>query len=303
MNFSFSIKKLIIGFIVLLFLLTGFSTVNIIDEGEKGVVLTFGEISSTWEPGLHFKAPFIQSLKTYSTRVQKTKFGRDIENPEDTNTLLSAYSSDQQIIESYNLSVTWAYDPLQIEKVYKYFGSASSDAVFNTVVSPTVIQTTKAVLGQYTAQTIVQERNKLDTQIENTLKQELKNYPINILSIQFEDVNFSKRYEDMIEQTAQKKMEIEKAANELSRIQIESKQQIAQAEAQNEAIKLQADAKAYQIRVEAQAQADAIKMRAEALKSNPELVDLTIAEKWNGQVPQTVLSSNDKSIVPLMNLK
>ena len=80
----------------------------------------------------------------------------------------------------------------------------------------------------------------------------------------------------MIEQTAQKKMEIEKAANELSRIQIESKQQIAQAEAQNEAIKLQADAKAYQIRVEAQAQADAIKMRAEALKSNPELVDFNI---------------------------
>lgn len=297
------IKLTIAGVAVAAVLLGGFLSTNVIDEGEKGVVLTFGEISKTWDPGLHFKLPFVQSLKTYSTRVQKTKFGRDINDERSNSPLLSAYSSDQQIIESYSLSVTWAYDPMQIEKVYKYFGTASSDAVFTTVVSPTVIQTTKAILGQYTAQTIVQERTKLDAQIEEALKTELKDFPINILSVQFEDVNFSRRYEDMLEQTAQKKMEIEKANNELQRIQIESRQQVAQAEAQNQAIKLQADAKAYQIRVEAEAEADAIKMRAEALKSNPELVDLTIAEKWNGTVPQTVVAGEGKSVVPLMNIK
>lgn len=297
------VKLTVAGVVGAVVLLGGFLSTNVIDEGEKGVVLTFGEISKTWDPGLHFKLPFVQSLKTYSTRVQKTKFGRDINDERSNSPLLSAYSSDQQIIESYSLSVTWAYDPMQIEKVYKYFGTASSDAVFTTVVSPTVIQTTKAILGQYTAQTIVQERTKLDAQIEEALKTELKDFPINILSVQFEDVNFSRRYEDMLEQTAQKKMEIEKANNELQRIQIESRQQVAQAEAQNQAIKLQADAKAYQIRVEAEAEADAIKMRAEALKSNPELVDLTIAEKWNGTVPQTVVAGEGKSVVPLMNIK
>lgn len=307
------VKLTVAGVVGAVVLLGGFLSTNVIDEGEKGVVLTFGEISKTWDPGLHFKLPFVQSLKTYSTRVQKTKFGRDINDERSGSSLLgnyasnapvlSAYSSDQQIIESYSLSVTWSYDPMQIEKVYKYFGTASSDAVFTTVVSPTVIQTTKAILGQYTAQTIVQERTKLDAQIEDALKTELKDFPINILSVQFEDVNFSRRYEDMLEQTAQKKMEIEKANNELQRIQIESRQQVAQAEAQNQAIKLQADAKAYQIRVEAEAEADAIKMRAEALKSNPELVDLTIAEKWDGSVPQTVVAGEGKSVVPLMNIK
>ena len=300
---TFSLKTKILSVVAVFALLLGFLSYNIVDEGEKSVVLTFGEISKTWDPGLHFKIPFVQSVKTYSTRVQKTQFGRDVDNEDSEGTLLTAYTSDQQIIESYSLSVTWSYDPTQIEKVYKYFGSSSSDAVFNTVVSPTVIQVTKAVLGQYTAQTIIQDRSKLDAQIENTLKNQLKIYPINILSIQFENVNFSSRYEDMIEQTAQKKMEIEKAANELQRIQIESKQQIAQAQAQNEAIKLQADAKAYQIRIEAEAEADAIKMRAEALKSNPELVDLTIAEKWNGAVPQTVVAGEGRSVVPLMNIK
>ena len=168
---------------------------------------------------------------------------------------------------------------------------------------PTVVQVTKAILGQYTAQTIVQERAKLDTAIEDSLKKQLANLPINILSVQFEDVSFSEKYEEVLEQTAQKKMEIEKAQNELQRIQIETQQQVAQAEARNKAIKLQADAEAYQIEVKAKAEAAAIRMRGDALRENPRLVELTIAEKWNGSVPQTVVQGTEgNSIVPLMNL-
>lgn len=57
--------------------------------------------------------------------------------------------------------------------------------------------------------------------------------------------------------------------------------------------------------VRAKAESDAIKLKAEALKANKDLVDLKIAEKWNGTVPQTVLISGDKSgtqIFPLLNI-
>lgn len=58
-------------------------------------------------------------------------------------------------------------------------------------------------------------------------------------------------------------------------------------------------------KVRAKAESDAIKLKAEALKANKDLVDLKIAEKWNGTVPQTVLISGDKSgtqIFPLLNI-
>lgn len=283
------------------------NAVNVIDEGEKGVVLTFGEISRTWEPGLHVKVPFVQTVETYNMRVQKTTFGINNYDSAEDNTpnenRLQAYSNDQQIIESYCVSMTWAYAPDRVEDVYKYFGADSAATVFSSVVRPTVIQTTKAILGQFTAQTIVQQRARLDAAIETSLKEQLHNLPINIMSVQFEDVSFSQKYEEVIEQTAQKKMEIEKAQNELQRIQIEAQQQVAQAEARNKAIRLQADADAYKITALAKAEAEAIRMKGEALRANRELIDLTIAEKWDGTVPQTVIQGNGgNSVVPLLNL-
>lgn len=273
-----------------------FANVYIIDQGEKAVVTNFGEISKTWSAGFHVKIPFVQSVKRYSVRVQKTVFG-------DGDRVLSAYSNDQQIIENYSIAITWNYDPTRIEDVYKYFGTSDDESVFQTVVSPTIQQTSKTIFGQFTAQTIVQDRAKLDNALEHRIKEQLSKYPIQIISVQIIDINFSKTYENVIEQTAQKKQEIEKSRNELKRIEIETQQQVAKAEAENKAIKLKADAEAYQISVKAKAESDAIKLKAEALKANKDLVDLKIAEKWNGTVPQTVVVNDGKSVLPLLNIE
>lgn len=273
-----------------------FANVYIIDQGEKAVVTNFGEISKTWSAGFHVKIPFVQSVKRYSVRVQKTVFG-------DGDRVLSAYSNDQQIIENYSIAITWNYDPTRIEDVYKYFGTSDDESVFQTVVSPTIQQTSKTIFGQFTAQTIVQDRAKLDNALEHRIKEQLSKYPIQIISVQIIDINFSKTYENVIEQTAQKKQEIEKSRNELKRIEIETQQQVAKAEAENKAIKLKADAEAYQISVKAKAESDAIKLKAEALKANKDLVDLKLAEKWNGTVPQTVVVNDGKSVLPLLNIE
>ncbi len=272
------------------------SNVYIVDQGEKAVVTNFGEISKTWSAGFHVKIPFVQSVKRYSVRVQKTVFG-------DEDRVLSAYSNDQQIIENYSIAITWNYEPTRIEDVYKYFGTSDDESVFQTVVSPTIQQTSKTIFGQFTAQTIVQDRAKLDNALEHRIKEQLSKYPIQIISVQIIDINFSKTYENVIEQTAQKKQEIEKSKNELKRIEIEAQQQVAKAEAENKAIKLKADAEAYQISIKAKAESDAIKLKAEALKANKDLVDLKIAEKWNGTVPQTVVVNDGKSVLPLLNIE
>ena len=296
--------KIFIAFIALILLIAaGTGSFFTVDAGEKAVVLTFGEISRTADPGLHMKIPFVQTVKKFNVRVQKATFGRG-EGALANQPVLSAYSFDQQIIESYRLSITWSYDADKIDQVYKYFGTGVSDNIFHTVISPVVQQSTKTILGQYTAVTIVQDRAKLDHSIAQIMEEQLKEYPVKILSIQLEDVNFSKNYESIIEQTAQKKQEVETARNELQKVQIESQKQVAQAEAENKAIKLQADAEAYRITVQAKAEADAIKLKGDALRTNKELVDLTIAEKWDGSVPQTVVASGEggSSVVPLLNI-
>ena len=285
------------GILAIIFAFFVWKNTYTIDEGERAVVTRLGTVTDTWNPGIHAKLPFIDSVHRYNVRVQKTTFGRlagdkdsDVEN-------LSAYSNDNQIIESYRISVNWSFDPDRIVEAYRMF--KGGDNIFNTVVSPLVQQSSKTVFGQYTATTIVQERNKLDNQLDGLLKEQLAKYPVRIISVQIENVDFSKTFEDMIEQTARKKQEVEKAKSELKMQEILTKTAIAKAEAENQAIKLQSDAKAYQITVEAKAEADAIKIKAEALRTNRELIDLTIAEKWDGKLPQTTLGNS----VPMLNLK
>lgn len=305
MSFSSDFKNetglsfgLIVSAILAVVLALGiFMNTYTIDEGERAVVTRLGTVTDTWNPGIHVKVPFIDDVTTYNVRVQKVTFGKLADSNENVENL-SAYSNDNQIIESYRLSITWAYDPARISDVYKYFGTKEGNGVFNTVVSPLVQQCSKTVFGQYTATTIVQERARLDKQLDDLLKEQLKKYPINIISVQIENVDFSKTFEDMIEQTARKKQEVEKAKSELKMQEILTKTAIAKAEAENQAIKLQSDAKAYQITVEAKAEAEAIKIKAEALRTNKELIELTVAEKWDGKLPQYNMGNS----VPLLNL-
>ena len=278
---------------VLLVLVVAESSVTIVDEGEKGVITTFGEVSGTVDPGLNFVLPFAQRNHIYSTRVQKTVFGAGKD-------VLSAYSYDQQIIESYRISITWQYNAAKIIDVYKHFGK--NDDIFYTVVSPIVQQSSKILFGHYTSQTIVQKRSDLSQELDHNIKELLANYPINVLSVQIEDVNFSRAYETIIEQTAQKKQEVEKAKNELQKVEIESQQLAAKAESESKARKLEAEARAYAIQVQAEAEANAIKLKAEALKANKELVDLTIAEKWNGSVPHTIMGADASKVVPIFRV-
>ena len=61
---------------------------------------------------------------------------------------------------------------------------------------------------------------------------------------------------------------------------------------------LAADAEAYQIEVASMARADAIRREAEALKDNPALIQLRIAEKWDGKLPQF----SGGNVIPFLNL-
>ena len=286
------------------------ASVEVVDEGERGIVLHWGEYSETLEPGLHFVNPFSNDVQRYSTRITKTSFDN-----------LTAYSHDQQIIEKYTITVSWSYNADKIGEIYKNYGNTLVDSI----LTPAIQQDTKAILGQYTAQTIIQDRNKLQNEISTTLKTDLESYPIKIYEVKLEDINFSKSYEAIIEQTAAKKLEIDKARNELQRVELESQQKVKQAESENKALKLKAEAEAYKLETDSKAKAESLKIVAEAeayaielkskaeaqalelkgkaLQTNPHLVDMTIAEKWKGNVPNVSLGKDSIPLLQLGNLK
>jgi regulator of protease activity HflC (stomatin/prohibitin superfamily) len=105
-------------------------------------------------------------------------------------------------------------------------------------------------------------------------------------------VSFSDAYETAVESrmrsiVAEYQAEAEKA------------KRITNADAAAYEVKAAADAQAHAIQVQGQAQASAIKARADALQSNPNLVSLTAAEKWNGILPSTMVPGG---AVPFLQL-
>lgn len=64
-------RKLLIP-IVLILIGVLFSSIYVIEEGTRGVVLRFNKIIGLSEPGLHFKMPLIDSVKTIDAKIQTT---------------------------------------------------------------------------------------------------------------------------------------------------------------------------------------------------------------------------------------
>lgn len=64
-------RKLLIP-IVLILIVGLYSSVYVIEEGTRGVVLRFNKIIGLSQPGLHFKMPLIDSIKIIDAKIQTT---------------------------------------------------------------------------------------------------------------------------------------------------------------------------------------------------------------------------------------
>lgn len=64
-------KKIIIAVVVVLLLIVGFSSIYVVGENTAACTFRFSEIVNTvGTPGLHFKLPFVDSVKYYSKATQ-----------------------------------------------------------------------------------------------------------------------------------------------------------------------------------------------------------------------------------------
>lgn len=293
-------KIAIFAVIFMLLLAIFVSSFYSINEGERGVLLTNGKLTDVVASGLHFKVPIFQSVATISTRTVTVQ-----------GQTLSMYSYDQQVAE-LSVSVTYHIDPEQVRDVYTRFGT---NGLFVNGIQPRIHEMSKTVFGQFTAARAIQERDKLNSEMNVEIKKSLEDVPVVIENVQIENVAFSDTYVRAVEEAARAKADVERAKSELARVEQEAQQKVKNAEAEASATKAKADAEAYSIKIQGEAKADAeayrikiqgeaeaeaIRLRGEALHNNPEMIQLIQAQRWNGVLPTTMVPS---ATLPFMELK
>ena len=168
-----------------------------------------------------------------------------------------------------------------------------------TVIEPAIQESVKAVTAQFTAEQLVTRRAEVKQQIQAAIESfirvtlEDKQVPtaLRIANVAITDFEFSEEFNKAIELKVRAEQEALQALNEKTR-------RVTQAEAGYQERKLAADGEAYEIEASSKAKADAIAREAKALKDNPALIQLRLAEKWDGTLPRFTGGET----IPLINI-
>ncbi|ASV85944.1 prohibitin family protein [Ochrobactrum quorumnocens] len=289
------IPTAIAGFIGLAILSVILGSWYTVDEGERGVILRYGAVAGVAQPGLGFKIPVIDSVVRVSVQSKAAIYNG-----------MEAYSRDQQPA-TMNLSVNYRIPPDRVEEVYATYGG--EDGLLSRLVERRVFEESKTVFGRFAAMTAIQERGRLNQEIADAIQKSVSG-PVIIDSVQIENIDFSDAYEASIEQRMLAEVEVQRLRQNAEREKVQAEITVTQANAQADArradaqaqadsVRLQAQADAEAIRLKGDAEAQAIKARGDALRDNPGLVSLTQAERWNGQLPTTMLPNGS---IPMLNI-
>jgi regulator of protease activity HflC (stomatin/prohibitin superfamily) len=255
-----------------------------VDSGERGVILRNGAVTGTADPGLGFKMPLIDSVRRISVQSQS----RSYEN-------MLAYSKDQQTA-GLTLSVNYRLPADQVETIYTNYGG--EEGVLTRLLDRQVYEETKNIFGRYNAVTAITERERFAAEVQMAIQKAVVG-PIIVESVQIENIDFSDAYESSIEARMLAEVEVQKVRQNAEREKVQAEIAVIQAQAQADSKLAQAKADAEAITLRGNAEADAIKAKGAALRDNAGLIALTQAEKWNGQLPTTMVPD---STVPFMDM-
>lgn len=275
----------VLGVLALLLLSILLSSWYTVDQGERGVKLRYGAIVGIAEPGLNFKIPFVDTVRTISVQNQSLVYER-----------LEAYSKDQQPA-TLRVSVSFRVPEGSVEELYSQYGTI--ERMVDRLISRKLPDELKNVFGRYTAISAIQDRTRFGADVNEAMKRAVTG-PVQIDSVQIEEVEFSDAYEQSIEKRMMAEVEIQTKRQNLETERINADIAVTQAKARADSALAEAQANAEAIRLRGNAEADAIRARADALKQNANLVALTTAEKWDGVLPTTMLPNGS---VPMLNLK
>ncbi len=274
---------LIAGIIVLLLSMS----IKTINSDVRGLRFTFGAISpKALDPGLHFKAPFIQSIENVS--IQPIEIKAEIEV--DGN---GAITKDNQTIGA-NLTLFFVYDKDRLPIMWKDFGEEK----IMTILTKSMIEAFKAQVGRYDIFVLPLTQDTIRMKTLKQIRSMVNSYPLTVTELKITNYDWSEDFDKQIKETMNRSQQVKQKEQELLITEQEAQKKVKNAEAEKTATITQAEGKKIAAGLEAEAKAlegEGIKKYNDAVAKNMtleiELRKLRIeeikAQRWNGQYVPT----------------
>lgn len=194
-----------------------------VPAGYRGVVLRFGApTGAIKDEGLYMVTPFINSVELLL--VQVVAF----------DAVAEAASRDLQDVKA-KVTLNYSLDPAQVVEIYRRL---RHDYEFR-IIKPAIQEAVKASTARFTAEELITRRPEVRDSIQQNLTQRLDRFGILTQAMSITDFAFSKSFNEAIEAKVTATQQVLKAERDLQRVRLEAQQQIEQAKAQAEALRIQ----------------------------------------------------------------
>lgn len=294
-------KKSLIGIVIAAALaVIVYYSVTVVAPNERGVQVTLGEVTGdVLEPGMHYHAPFISTIRKYSIvpKGMNVTFsvGKD-----------GAITKDMQTVGS-QVTVFYRYDGAKLMDAVKKY----SESILENAITRSLVASVKESVGKYSIYELVENQDKITSDVTTSLNAKLAEYPIEVTQLTISNWDWSDDFDKNIKETMNRTQQVRQAEQDLKLTETNAQKQVAEAEAAKKAAEQTAEAEL----IKAQKAAEAKRVEADALayynakvaqnyqveiKLKELEIELEKAKKWDGrQVPEYVPLTAAGGIVTL----
>jgi regulator of protease activity HflC (stomatin/prohibitin superfamily) len=177
-----AIVRIVLLLLALTIICSFFSIVN---AGERGVLMKFGEVQpEVLLEGIHPVIPIMHTVEKLSVRVQNQEISTD------------ASSKDLQNIHT-DVALNWHIIPKKANVIFQRVGN--QEAIVYRIINPAVKEVLKAVMAKYTAEEIITARGEVKSEVDNALTSRLATYDIETDDISLVNIHFSDQFNHAVE--------------------------------------------------------------------------------------------------------
>lgn len=250
----------------------------IIPAGQVGVVFSVvsGVRPAPLNDGVHFVAPFLNSVTLYDARLQEITLSRRGEDGPNVDESIQARSKEGLGI-SADVTVQFRVQRADVPRLHRELGPD----YIRTVIRPQVRSKVRDAIGQFNAADIIStQRRAVEEQVTQGLRAEFEEAHLELQSVLLRELRIPDSVAKAIEekQTAEQQVAVER--NRLQQANIAAQRRVVEARAESDAAIARAEG-----------EARALSLRGKALKENPEIIQLTVAEKLSPSIQTVMLPS------------
>lgn len=254
---------LVLGAVVLVVGVLVMSAFFIVEVGNVGVrINVLSGQTKSFAQGTYIKIPFVHQVAKYDVKTQKQEIQAD------------SASKDLQTVRA-NIVINFRPEYDKVNDIHTKIGRD----YFFKVVTPAIQEVAKTAISKLPVENIIVERENLRLEIEQNLRNKVKEYNIIIENVNIVNIEFSSEFNKVVEEKQIEEQKVKKMQYQRMQAEEEKKRIVLLAEAEGQKQKL---------------------LRESASQG---VISLKWIEKWDGKLPVYMLGDKTNSMIMLGDTK